>query len=85
MKTDVKEKIWQILEEHAGAYPNNKDNFLANWPECTEYRFCGSLGFGGKIWHNCRKVYINCYSEDLNPKKQKVIDKVNGLIQEIIQ
>lgn len=81
MEKETKDRIWSILERYAGAYPRDKDQFIRHWPECMEFRFCGSLGFGGKVWYNGEKAYIDCYSEDLNPDRQNVIDLVNELLK----
>jgi hypothetical protein len=52
------EKIWKVLEKIAGAMPCNKAEFVQYAQEVSEsgysfpaeFRFCGSLGFGGKLY-----------------------------------
>ncbi len=92
--------IWQVLVDHAGAYENpipgglrTRDTFVKvqSATLCEEYRFCGSLGFGGKFRRN--RVWIgdmrteswtvDCYREDLTDERQAVIDKTNEALAEL--
>ena len=60
--------------------PADRDHFIiiqTDERECPEFRFCGSLGFGGKFWVNDGRFYVNCYREDETPKRRKVIEKAN--------
>lgn len=86
------EKAWDILVAHAGATtmdPHAKDSFVRAFLDTeypvTEWRFCGSLGFGGKFWRNDRggpcPFYVNCYREDQTKASQKTIEKVNRLLE----
>lgn len=80
-------RCWDLLVEHAGAStdPRERETFVHAFasPRTTEYRFQGHLGFGGKFRRGHAKHYIDCYPEDLNPKTQEILDKVNSLIAEI--
>lgn len=53
---------------------------LHHFPDCIEFRFVGSLGFGGKVWSTSRDrpAYVNCYSEDETPERLKVIEQANA-------
>lgn len=78
--------IFNILVEHAGAHEDDKKQFLVaqanrKYP-CREFRFCGSLGFGGKFWNNNGKLYINCYQEDETPKRNRIIKLVNRILKD---
>lgn len=47
---------------------------------CTEYRFIGALGFGGKFRNNGNfnnTPYVDCYSENMTPTRQGMIDRAN--------
>lgn len=73
-------KIYDILVKHCGA-PNNereKDAFVysATGRGITEYRICYALGFGGKFWNN-DGWYVNCYKEDSDERKKKLIEAAN--------
>jgi hypothetical protein len=61
-------------------FDNNKQSFVSahlteNEYPCTEWRFQGALGFGGKyyIYHN----KVTCYSEDLNATRKQIIIDTN--------
>lgn len=80
-------KCWNILVEHAGANPKpiaKKDFVLSMLGSCHEYRFCGSLGFGGKFYRFSPDFYVQCYPEDVTPERQKAIDKVNHLLKALV-
>ena len=80
-------EIYDILVQYAGANIIEKDSFVDShtnhrpYGECTEWRFCGNLGFGGKYRSNTNTV--DCYTEDLNTERQKVIDTTNNTLQEL--
>ncbi len=92
--------IWQVLVDHAGAYEDpipgglrTSTTFVQvqSATACEEYRFCGSLGFGGKFRRNrvwigdtCTESWtVDCYREDLTPERQAVIDKTNAALAEL--
>lgn len=79
-------KVYDILAEHVGAHEHYREFFvqdaLREKHQLTEWRFCGSLGFGGKIWRSNGKVYVNCYSEDKTPEREILIERVNRLLKE---
>ena len=71
--------VYQILMEEAGAPINLRENFvyvMAN-EDCREYRFQGSLGFGGKLYNERGRLRVSCYPEDETPERRIVIDKTN--------
>lgn len=87
-------RCWDILAEHAGAHNDekgyNRGAFIFHMLKdddfggCHEYRFGGSLGFGGKFRRNNNlngTVYVDYYSEDHTPKSDKVVVKVNDLLK----
>ena len=45
-----------------------------------EWRFQGSLGFGGKFYRGYQH-YVSCYPEDRSPKTDKVITRLNANIR----
>lgn len=51
----------------------------------SEYRFIGSLGFGGKFWRNNGRWYVTAYREDLTPERQAVIDATNAALTALKQ
>jgi hypothetical protein len=81
-------EVYDIVVEHGGAVPRHKSDFvrhaIENHHPWTEWRFCGHLGFGGKLWRYDGRIYITCYPEDRNPDRMKLIEKVNKLIAAIM-
>lgn len=83
MDEALKDAIYDVLVEHADAQPEERHAFKQVWPECGEYRFMGSLGFGGKVWWmyhtvvNEREVYVTAYPEDMTDERWATIQRVN--------
>ena len=48
---------------------------------CTEWRFCGHLGFGGKYRSETNKV--DCYREDETPKRLAIIGELNDALAKL--
>ena len=86
--------ILQILREGCGyrADPYNGEGFMhaittvGNTHACTEYRFCGVLGFGGKFRNNGNNdnvPYVDCYPEDETEERRTVIEHANARLAEL--
>jgi ATP-dependent DNA ligase len=81
--------IWAVLVEHAGASKGQQAADAFAWYQgdqvCTEYRFQGSLGFGGKFRRNSHSLredrYVDCYSEDLTMERAEMIDRTNAALK----
>jgi hypothetical protein len=73
--------IYDILVNVCGAHcdERERENFVQSVgsPHFTEWRFQGTLGFGGKFWNNASRWYVNCHQEDETPARQLTIDKAN--------
>jgi hypothetical protein len=91
---DVAEKIYDILCEHAGCYRAKEGetdlsrmSFIRYATEgtWTEFRFGGSLGFGGKVWNNAGHWYVSCYYEDEGKKQTKIIGKTNAALDKLFE
>lgn len=71
------DKVYDVLVEIGGADKTDKDNFIYHHTkeECSEWRFYGKLGFGGKY----RSGYnmVTCYPEDETPQRKALIDEIN--------
>jgi hypothetical protein len=74
--------VYDILVRYAGASEHNRDDFVTiqTHQPCTEYRFMGSLGFGGKFWRNDGRWYVSAYPEDIaaQPERERAIRLTNG-------
>lgn len=74
--------VWDILVRTCGAPESMKEDFLLEiqygLEELREYRFQGSLGFGGKIWFSHQQsFYVTCYKEDETPERLAAIQEAN--------
>lgn len=77
--------IYDILIRCCGASEQEQDRGAFVWaasewgPSMTfEWRFQGSLGFGGKIWlYNSDVPYVNYYPEDKSPSREISVKKAN--------
>ena len=87
-------RIYDALIEHAGAYrvPENecdlsRDSFVSYAAEgsWTEFRFQGALAFGGKVWNNAGRWYVNCYPEDRNETRKAIIEKTNSALAALFE
>jgi len=84
-------RIWNTLVNYAGAtdVDGNWVSFRQWFDKAVEkggdeYRFMGSLGFGGKFWVS-RELgfYVSCYPEDKTPDRVAVIDDTNRRLSTI--
>lgn len=78
--------IMAILQAEVGA-SLDEDNvndfvfeFTGNKPT-SNWRFGGSLGFGGKF--HFPGLNVNCYPEDETPQRRSAIDKANARLSEL--
>jgi hypothetical protein len=89
MNQKLKDEVWKILVEECGAHEEPMGDWI-HWPDCREYRFCGALGFGGKVWHSEVRwtdpcpVYVTCYPEDMTPERKAMIEKANARLKDIV-
>ncbi len=78
-------KIYNLLVSIGGADESERDDFIyhhcTSEYECTEWRFCGNLGFGGKyrsVWNG-----VSYYPEDETLKHIEIRDKLNFELKNI--
>lgn len=90
MDQEKAKKVWAILVEHAGARPEDGEifgHYVRVEDRFVEWRFCGTLGFGGKLKYNGHQndgaPWVDCYGEDRTPERSETILKVNGLLLEL--
>lgn len=73
--------VYDLLVRHAGADPDELDAFVSHLTDgCTEWRFRGSLGFGGKLYVEPDRWRVDCYCEDLTPERAETIRYVNAAL-----
>jgi len=89
-KRDMYSKVWDILVEHAGASKSSdeRESFVSSMTQIeyptSEYRFQGSLGFGGKLYRSSRGLRVGCYPEDNTLIRSKIVSNVNWLLAAFI-
>ncbi len=80
--------VFDVLVEVAAAPVGMRDNFVhaQTTGHCSEYRFQGVLGFGGKFWRSSNRWYVTAYPEDVvaQPGRQAVIDEADGLLNKLL-
>lgn len=84
MTADRANGVYDILVNIGGASENMRDSFIFSYTctdVCTEWRFMGKLGFGGKY----RSEYnsVDCYQEDETKERLETIDKINKELKKI--
>ena len=75
--------VWDVLIELAGATEYWRENFVHSATQNStdlEYRFQGTLGFGGKVRTDGFRWWVDCYPEDETPERLAVIAAVNARI-----
>ena len=70
-------RIWDLLVSLCGAREAERYDFIASirYHGLTEYRFQGTLGFGGKVYR--KPLRVSCYPEDENPVRREAIKLAN--------
>ena len=76
-------KIYDIMVLDGGANPSNRESFVryVTTEEHIEWRFCGSLGFGGKFNVGSGRIYVSCYTEDETPERRATIQLINSKLE----
>ena len=75
--------IYDVLAQHADAREDRRDEFIFHLTRgCEEFRFMGSLGFGGKLYVEPGGWRVGAYPEDIKayPDRQQVIDATNAAL-----
>lgn len=79
MNTEKANKIYDLLVSIGGSVESERDSFIYHHTHskdgCTEWRFQGLLGFGGKYRSTTNRV--DCYREDETQERLKMINKLN--------
>lgn len=73
--------IYDILVREAGA--DNREHWRENFVQSQtsvgpeEFRFGGSLGFGGKFRNAAEGWYVTAYPEDYTPDLVRIVERTN--------
>lgn len=75
---EIADQIFDILVSHVGAHESDRRSFVRyEGSDGIEFRFIGTLGFGGKFYNNSSRWYVSCYPEDTSPGREELIRCVN--------
>jgi hypothetical protein len=76
--------VYDVLVAECQAMEASRTDFVSNFTakiartaNTREYRFGGSLGFGGKFYFTPRKWYVACYPEDETSERIAAIERAN--------
>ncbi len=71
-------EVWDVLVEECGARPDQFPEFDYHFPQCGEFRFMGTLGFGGKVFsERTRPPWVSCYRENSSAEREAAIRRAN--------
>ena len=76
------EAVYDLLVSIGGAHEGTRFSFLHHHNDkqfpCTEWRFCGHLGHGGKYYRE--QNIVSCYREDGNTQRTQIIKALNSAL-----
>lgn len=85
MTNEFATKVYELLVSIGGASAEDVDNFVYHHTEakdeCTEWRFCGKLGFGGK--YRSLTNTVDCYSEDATVERIQLMEQLNRELEKL--
>lgn len=77
--------VYDMLVDECGAKESGRSD-LINWMSVqggAEFRFQGSLGFGGKCWNDRELIRVSCYPEDKTPERMEAIGNANARLHKL--
>jgi hypothetical protein len=79
------DSVYSILVNIGGASESMRGSFVQNHTDaeypCTEWRFGGHLGFGGK--YRSKTNTVDFYREDETPKRLALIGELNDALEKL--
>jgi hypothetical protein len=85
LSADTANEIYDILIATCRAQESNRDQFvryLGEKHDHYEFRFCGALGFGGKLYlDRFSGLRVDCYREDRTPERESMIADANSALK----
>ena len=83
-------RVYDVLVDLCGAVDDlgNRTQWACFWDkrhDLREYRFIGSLGFGGKFWVNSGRWYVTCYREDETIERLAIIEAANARLAALLE
>lgn len=86
MTGEAAHRVYKLLMVLCDAPPSLLDSFVSNQTEefpCPEFRFQGSLGFGGKFYCERDRWRVDCYREDKIPVRREAIAATNEALEQL--
>lgn len=80
---DTAADVHGLLEETFGGYYTGFEDYVTSDLPWHEWRFGGTLGFGGKLHLSPLRMYVGCYPEDCTPENDALIERVNRRLAEM--
>jgi hypothetical protein len=85
LQTKKANSVYDLLVELAGANESDRQDFVYNHCSgengCSEWRFCGHFGFGGK--YRSQRNIISYYIEDTTDSREALKKDINNRLSEI--
>lgn len=72
-------KAYDVLVRVGGAREDERPRFIQYFgldEQFLEWRFGGSLGFGGKLAMSHGRLYPKYYPEDRSPERDKLLEEI---------
>lgn len=84
---DLFNEVFDLLVADVSARPAQREEFLRHhlalrdrW-QPSEFRFQGSLGFGGKFWCEMDHLRVSCYAEDQTATRKRAMWRTNEKLE----
>lgn len=87
MNADTANTVYDILATHAGAPESHRRDFIYYAEEGhsrMEFRFCGALGFGGKVYVQRGRVWVAYYPEDRTFERDEIVKRTNAALDVVL-
>jgi hypothetical protein len=85
MTPEMADKVYSVLVMLGGAPEGQRDSFVYHHCSdpftCTEWRFQGRLGFGGK--YRSQTNSVDCYREDETETRRNLIRAINDKLAKL--
>lgn len=88
---DFWDEVYDILEQECGATADEDAGHgrkvfrgIMGKGDCPEFRFMGSLGFGGKLYASGRRLAVGYYSENRNDEREEMACRANQRLMQLV-
>lgn len=84
----IANRAYDVLVEECDASERERHRFVHYLTNTghgyKEWRFSGSLGFGGKFWLYPDSCRVSCYVEDQTPERLRIISRANDILAAVV-